>query len=164
MTTTPSNKVSTQDRLFAGVVVLIALVAYWQTLKFSAGYGLGSVDQAETYPRLLIFGLVALGIFVALRPRRGVDDDESRGARAIFEAVRERHTKPALVVALFVVYLLLLEPFGFVYASIFFLLACQVVLMHRRNIKALIIVSVISVGLPFALEYIFTDLLRIFLP
>ncbi|RJN31975.1 tripartite tricarboxylate transporter TctB family protein [Nesterenkonia natronophila] len=164
MTTTPSNKVSTQDRLFAGVVVLLALVAYWQTLKFSAGYGLGSVNEPETYPRLLIFGLVALGILVALRPRRGVDEDEPRGVRAMLETVRERHAKPALVVALFVVYLLLLEPLGFVYASIFFLLSCQVVLMQKRSPKALLIVSVISVGLPFALEYIFTDVLRIFLP
>lgn len=164
MSLSSETKALTQDRWFAALVLGVVALSYWQTLGFASSYGLSDLSHPATYPRLLLLGLLLLATLVVIRPRQGAADHQSSDLRSRAARARDRHGKPALVVLTFALYLLVLEPLGFVMASIAFLLVAQLILMQIRTIKLLVVVVVVSTALPLGLQYVFTDLLRIFLP
>jgi putative tricarboxylic transport membrane protein len=138
----------TGNRVFAVLLLILAVGMFAATLGFPPP---GQADDpgTATFPRMLAGALLALAVLQFLRP--GEMEDLPRGGAAI---------RVSAIVALLLVYAVVLEPLGFMLATMLFL-AVALVLAGARSLLSL---TLIPVGVSFALFYVFNQLLSVSLP
>ncbi len=138
----------TGNRVFAVLLLILAVGIFAATLGFPPP---GQADDpgTATFPRMLAGALGVLAVLQILRP--GEMEALPRGGGAI---------RVVGVVALLFVYSIVLEPLGFMLATMLFL-AAALVLAGARNPLSL---TLIPVGVSVALFYVFNQLLSVSLP
>lgn len=136
------------NRVFAVLLLILAVGILAATLGFPPP---GQADDpgSATFPRMLAGALLVLSALQFLRP--GEMEALPRGGGAI---------RVAGIVALLFVYSMVLEPLGFMLSTMLFL-AAALVLAGARGLLPL---SLIPVGVSFALFYVFNQLLSVSLP
>lgn len=136
------------NRVFAVLLLILAAGILAATLGFPPP---GQADDpgSATFPRMLAGALLVLSALQFLRP--GEMEALPRGGGAV---------RVAGIVALLFVYSMVLEPLGFMLATMLFL-AAALVLAGARGLLPL---SLIPVGVSFALFYVFNQLLSVSLP
>lgn len=137
--------------LALGVAVLVA------TFAIGESDGL-SVSGPRFVPLLVSIGMIALSL--AFLARTTVLPDEQLGRQAADEAAVTHWPTPALLAALFVAYVLLLEPVGFILATVAFIPLAARVLGSRSVVRDVAVGALIGVGMYFA----FTQFLGVPLP
>jgi len=150
-----------KERILAIIVLAVVAVFYAETFKFSAGFMPGDLGSAGTYPRLLLIIIGLLAGIILIRPPSSTAE-ETASPEASLDLMK--YAKPLAVIALFAVYVVALQPLGFTVATVAFLLITQLVIMEKRRKKSIVIAFLIAFTLPISLQYIFTEMLRVFLP
>ena len=138
--------------LALGVAALVATFAISEK-----GDGL-SVSGPRFVPLIVSIALVALSIAFLVRTTIAPDEELSRLAAAE-EAVTHWPT-PALLLGLLIVYVLLLEPLGYIVATVAFFPAAARVLGSERPVRDVAVGAVLG----FGLYYAFTQFLGVPLP
>ena len=117
------------------------------------GQSLNALDPT-LFPRIVAVGMFVSAIwFLAesfqLRERNGFRDLD-----------REAYVNVGVSVVAFALYALLMEPLGFVLSSILLVGG----LSFFYGVRSILLIALVSVGVPVAVYFVFTRMLQVFLP
>jgi putative tricarboxylic transport membrane protein len=138
--------------LALGIAALVA------TFAISERGGGISVSGPRFVPLVVSIGLI--GLALAFLARTTLAPDAELGRKAAEEAAATHWPTPTLLAALFVAYVLLLEPLGFVIATVLFVPLAARLLGSRASVRDAVVGAVIGVGMYIA----FTEYLGVPLP
>ena len=148
----------TGPRIVAVVLLAIGVAALVATFAISErGDGL-SVSGPRFVPLIVSIGLIALSIAMVVRTTIWPDEELAELAAAE-EAVTHWPT-PAMLLGLLVAYVVLLEPLGYVVATLIFFPVGARVLGSKRIVRDVVVGAVLALGLYYA----FTQFLGVPLP
>lgn len=147
-TTAPQTPTTRGDRVIAVVMILISVGLLTLALGFPEP-GQPEDPGTTALPRLIGACLLVLSVLLLLRPESTV----------ILPAAGAR-LRTVLMGAAGIVYLLLLEPVGFITSTVLFMVAGMLI-MGVRSLLRLIVVPLI---LGFSVYYLFTAALGVYLP
>lgn len=160
-----------RDQTIGLVLILFAVFMYYQaTLLPPPMFGaLG----ADVFPKLLFFLLALFGgtLFVqaTIKARRrpaaaegGAGGAGAQTADGVKKAIA--HYRYVIVgFAFFCLYVVLMYYLGYMIATLIFMPAFMWILGPRSK-KSLLIITVVSLGLTFGMQYGFAHVLKVFLP
>ena len=138
-------------------VALVWLVLVYQTIAPSPGTEAGP----RAFP--LFFGYVLAGLSLllllqSLRPPVPDLDNESDGSAAVLPG---ELTAVAMTIGSFVVYGLLLEPFGFIPSTAFVVVAMMLFVLR---VSSPVLIGGMAIGLSLGCYLVFGKLLGVYLP
>jgi len=136
-----------QDRLFALVLIAIAIIMYAIIGDMEEPYSRGAL-AASTYPRLILACIIITSLLIIVKPQPGTQQGVTISLKGIS------------VIIMMALYISLIETVGFFLLTPVFLFILPLLAGFRRY--TLILISVISVT---AILYgVFSELLNIPLP
>lgn len=148
----------TGPRIAAVVLLGIGVAALLGTFAISErGSGL-SVSGPRFVPLIVSIALIALSVAFLVRTTLAPDEELARLAAA--EEAATHWPTPALMLGLLVVYVLLLEPLGYVVSTVIFFPVGARVLGSGRVVRDVAVGAVLALGLYYA----FTQFLGVPLP
>jgi putative tricarboxylic transport membrane protein len=159
------------DKIIGIILVLFSAFMYSQTLEFpEAVFG---TKGAGFFPRIL-FSLLALagavlttGGFIRDRKRKGGSAAHGKGPEISFrERARKSlrsHSQVLLSFFLVFVYVVIMDYFGYMVATLAFMVALMWYLGPKRP-REIPLILVVSCGITFFIYFSFLELLQIFLP
>jgi putative tricarboxylic transport membrane protein len=145
-------------RIFGAVLLALGVAALVATFAISERGGGISVSGPRFVPLVVSIGLICLAL--AFLARTTLAPDEELGRMAAEEAAATHWPTPGLLAALFVAYVLLLEPLGFVVATVLFVPLAARVLGSHAPVRDTLVGALIGVGMYVA----FTEYLGVPLP
>lgn len=135
--------------IVAGVVLLALVVTVFViTLDFPPP-GQPNDPGTAAFPRLVAGALGVLAVMLLVRPEQGEPLPRARDALRV-----------AGVVGLLLFYVAILEPLGFILATIIFLVGALLL----AGARSLLVLVLMPAGVSVALFYVFYELLRVSLP
>jgi putative tricarboxylic transport membrane protein len=145
-------------RIFGAVMLALGIAALVATFAITErGSGI-SVSGPRFVPLAVSIGLI--GLALAFLARTTLAPDEELGRMAAEEAAATHWPTPGLLAALFVAYVLLLEPLGFVLATVLFVPLGARLMGSRAPVRDTLVGALIGVGMYVA----FTEYLGVPLP
>jgi putative tricarboxylic transport membrane protein len=139
-------------------VLAVGVVALLATFAIPAGRDGWATTGARFFPLLVSIGLILLGFALLLRST--VLADEQLGRHAAEEAAETDWTTPAVLMAMLVAYVLVLEPVGYVVATALLFPAAARALGSRGLVRDIVAGVVFAV----AVDVLFTRVLAVPLP
>lgn len=151
----------TRDMAFALGMLLLTAVLYRETLSFPPGSPFRAAPAA--FPQFLLAIMGGLSFLLLLRAlvvdRAGLRVD----VRAVGRNLRDYWMVSAMF-ALFGLYILGMRQFGFVPATLAYLLVTQLLIARKFDLRTLAITVAVTVVATLSVYYLFTQVLRIWLP
>lgn len=148
------------DRLFAVSLMVIA-GAFWRQTGDLPGASGGAALGPAFLPRIILGCIFVLAAVVMIQSL--VKTDQAVRFTGIGAYLRLHWRVPVLLGAI-AAYIAAMDLFGFVIASIAFLLGTFALLIRDYTRGVLIAAAVLSLALPFGLNWLFETLLRTVLP
>jgi putative tricarboxylic transport membrane protein len=148
----------TGPRIVAAALLLLGVAAFVATFAISESGGGLSVSGPRFVPLCVSIALIALSIAFLVRTTLLPDEWLAQDA-AVQEAATHWPT-PALLLGLLAAYVLLLEPLGYVLATVLFFPAGARVLQSTRPARDVAVGALLGIGLYLA----FTQFLGVPLP
>lgn len=145
-------------RIAAVVLLAVGVAALLATFAISERTGGLSVSGPRFVP--LIVSIALIGLSVAFLVRTTIAPDEELARLAAAEEAATHWPTPALLLGLLVVYVLLLEPLGYIVATVVFFPAAARVIGSEAPLRDLAVGAVLG----FGLYYGFTQFLGVPLP
>jgi putative tricarboxylic transport membrane protein len=145
-------------RIVAAVLLALGVTALVATFAISERGGGLSVSGPRFVPLIVSIGLIGLSIALLVRTTIAPDEQLARDAAA--EEAATHWATPGLLLALLAAYVLLLEPLGYVLATVLFLPAGARVLGSTRPVRDVAVGALLGFGLYWA----FTQELGVALP
>ena len=157
------EKSHTIDILFAVSVLAFSSLMYIETFNLSPKSKFATFAPSE-YPRMLIYILIILSGLVLVNAVFGLirTGGEAVSRSRFFGALREKKGSAA-VFALFLGYLFCMHFFGFVIATILFLITAQWQLIGNKK-KSFVKMTGIAIAASLTTYYIFKLVLQVYLP
>ncbi|WP_028463921.1 tripartite tricarboxylate transporter TctB family protein [Nesterenkonia alba] len=148
------------DRVFA-LVLMVLVAAFWVESAQLPGPSGGAAVGPAFLPRIILATIFALSVLLVVQSF--LKAEEAVRFTGIGGFFRLHWRVPALLAAVGV-YIALMDPLGFVVASIIFLAGAFALLIREYTRGVVIAAALIAVGLPFGLNYLFRTVLSTFLP
>lgn len=148
------------DRVFALVLMVIVAAFWWESGELPGPSG-GAVVGPAFLPRAVL-GLI-FGLAVLLLIQSFVKSQEATSFKGIGEFFKVHWRVPVLLAAVGA-YIVLMTNFGFVIASILFLVGAFALLIQEYTRGVIITSVVVAVGLPIGIEWVFESALSTVLP
>lgn len=148
------------DRVFAVALIVLTTALWTQTHELPGPTGGAEIGPAFL-PRVILSALFVLA--VALLIHTVVKAQEAIRFTGISEFFRLHWRVPALL-AVVGIYIALMEPIGFIGASVVFLTGSFALLIREYSRSVVIAAIVLTVGLPVGLAWLFESALQTFLP
>jgi putative tricarboxylic transport membrane protein len=145
-------------RIVAVVLLAVGVAALLGTFAISERTGGLSVSGPRFVPLLVSIALIGLSIAFIVRTTIAPDEELARLAAA--EEAATFWPTPLIVFGMLVVYVALLEPLGYIVATVLFVPAAAKVLGSESPIRDVIVAAVLG----FGLYYAFTQYLGVSLP
>jgi putative tricarboxylic transport membrane protein len=145
-------------RVFGAVLLAVGIAALIATFAITERGGGISVSGPRFMPLVVSIGLICLALGFLARTTLAPDEELARTAAE--EAAATHWPTPGLLAALFVAYVLLLEPLGFVVATVLFVPLAARVLGSHAPVRDALVGALIGVGMYVA----FTEYLGVPLP
>ncbi len=148
------------DRYIGIILIIFSVFMYTQTFKFPPAM-LGTLG-AGFFPKILftLLGLAGLGLVIGSfiqKKKRPLEKTFS------LKVALQAHSLVILSFVLVFIYIVAMHFFGFLWATLGFMISLMW-LLSPRKIKSLPLIIIISGGLTFVIYYSFLKLLQIFLP
>lgn len=147
--------------MFKGEIITSAIIfigsffLYWETFKFK-GHEVYAKLGPSYWPKFLLILLMGLSVLVAVDAFRQRKKEEE-----VKEEIQPLHKgKFLMAIGFIVAYFILLNVFGFILLTPFFLVAFMYLLGERK--KAWMVI--ISVGITLVVIYVFTKAMYVPLP
>lgn len=146
--------------LSLGMLVFCALM-YWETFNFPEASRFRA--GPEVFPRFIL--LIIAGLSAILLIRSLVTERHSlKNVEFDFRVFAREYWLVIALFALFGVYVVALTVVGFVPATLVFLMAGQIMIARRTDAKTLGIAAAVTIFATLSISYIFSQVLRIWLP
>ena len=157
------EKSHTIDILFAVSAIAFSSLMYAETFNLSPKSKFATFAPSE-YPRMLIYILIVLSGLVLVNAVFGLirTGGEAVSLSRFFGVLKEKKGSVAIF-ALFLGYLFVMHFFGFVIATILFLIAAQWQLIGSRR-KSFVKMAGIAMVASLTTYYIFKLILQVYLP
>lgn len=149
-----------KDFCMAVMLLILAALLYARSNVINTGveHALGPMF----FPRLLLFCIGGLSLVLLVQSLRR-PQGAARPAGAKPRAESGARVLQWIFVGLFLLYLLALPFFGYLAATLGFLLA-GMLLLGPRTPRSLALYAGVAVAVTLGLQYVFSDLLHLFLP
>ncbi len=151
----------TRDMSFALGMLILSAIMFRETLGFPPGSAFRAAPA--TFPRFLLVIIVTLSVLLLVRSvvmeRATLRVDVAGVARTLRD-----YWMVSAMFALFAFYVAGMRMFGFVPATLVFLMVGQIMIARRLDLRSLAIAATITVVATLSIHYVFTQALRIWLP
>ncbi|MGC8810295.1 MAG: tripartite tricarboxylate transporter TctB family protein [bacterium] len=148
------------DRYIGLILIVFSVFMYLQTFKFPPAM-LGTLG-AGFFPKILftLLGLAGIGLIIS-----SFIQNKERPLEKTFslKVALQTHSLVILSFVLIFIYIVAMPYFGFLWATLGFMISLMW-LLGPRKIKNLPLIIIISCGLTFVIYFSFLKLLQIFLP
>lgn len=148
------------DRNIGIILLAFSIFMYIETFKFPPAM-LGTLG-AGFFPKILftLLGMAGIGLIIgSLMQNKKKPSGETFSLRAALQT----HSLVILSFFLVFIYIVAMYYFGFLWATLGFMISLMW-LLGPRKIKSLPLIVIISCGMTFVIYYTFLKLLQIFLP
>jgi putative tricarboxylic transport membrane protein len=136
------------DRVIAGILIVLAVAMFVATLNFPPP-GQPNDPGTGAFPRIVAVGLGLMALGLLLRPDP-----------LAFVPPRDRLGRVVGIMVWTAAYAFMLQPLGFVAATIVFLVGALLIMQVRR----LLTLVLVPLGVALALHYVFSVALAVYLP
>lgn len=148
------------DRNIGIILLAFSIFMYMETFKFPPAM-LGTLG-AGFFPKILftLLGLAGIGLIIGSFMQ---NKKKPSGKPFSLRAAWQTHSLVILSFFLVFIYIVAMYYFGFLWATLGFMISLMW-LLGPRKIKTLPLIVIISCGMTFVIYYTFLKLLQIFLP
>ncbi len=148
------------DRIFAIFILLVGGVFFLESNKFSEKSGVQTFAPSF-FPRVIIILMVILAISLLIK-----SFVSKQGESSLFTKLKlyvSEHYRVIAIFSLFFVFTILIPLIGFLFSSMIFMFFSTVIL---RPIKMKFMATnvILAVTLPFVVQWVFQNILNIYLP
>ncbi|MBM7573349.1 tripartite tricarboxylate transporter TctB family protein [Aquibacillus albus] len=147
------------NRVFSIIVLAICSLFFIESMKFSEKSGVQTFAPSF-FPRVILVFIAILSVFIVIKSFKQVDKEKL--GLLIKHYVKE-HYQVLAVIGIFFVYIGLISIIGFLWSSILFLFITFSLLRPIKR-KALITNLTVAIVLPIGIQFVFQQLLNIYLP
>ncbi|MFC4321379.1 tripartite tricarboxylate transporter TctB family protein [Litchfieldia salsa] len=148
------------NRIFAIVVLAISGLFFFQTTKFSEKSGVQTFAPSF-FPRIILFLIVMLSLYLLVKSF--LKRDESEKVSIMIKKYVKEHYQVLAIIGLFFLYVLFISIIGFLISSIFFLFITFTILRPKK-VKSLLANALVAIALTVSIQYVFQQMLNIYLP
>ncbi|MDT8860901.1 tripartite tricarboxylate transporter TctB family protein [Alkalihalobacillus sp. MEB130] len=148
------------NRIFSLVVLIVAIVLFIESRSFS-DKSVGQTFAPSSFPTAIIFIMTVLAIVLLISSFK-----EKHSILLLFQRIKGyilEHWRVLALIAILYVYISVMPIIGFLISTMLFLLIVFSILRPWR--KAFLVTNVVvSLVLPFTIQYVFQQFLNIYLP
>ena len=148
------------DRIFAIFILLVGGVFFLESNKFSEKSGVQTFAPSF-FPRVIIILMVVLAISLFIKSFLSKQEESSLFTK--LKLYVSEHYRVIAIFCLFFTFTMLIPLIGFLFSSMIFMFLSTVILRPIKK-KFMATNVILAVTLPFIVQWVFQNVLNIYLP
>lgn len=146
-----------------GIFLFVLMVFLYFQANLIDGESRSGLD-ALLLPKIIIGFVALLSLILIIQGFVKYRQKKTGKSTFSFKASLKKYQEVLIVFVSFGIYVLLLNPLGFILATLFLLFTLTAFIVKPRSIKRWIVLSIYNISFTLFIYYVFTVVLRVMLP